>query len=101
MKLLHVVQHTSAEYLGLIEDHLEGRGVRFKYYRPFAGKTPLPHRDTMRDGLILLGGGPWGAAGRQPWNRQMKPAKQYMPVGHSSPLWQSSQQSFTKSPVTS
>lgn len=63
MKLLHVIQHTSAEYLGLIEDHLEGRGLRFKYYRPFAGKAPLPHRDTIGDGLILLGGGPWGAAG--------------------------------------
>lgn len=63
MKLLHVLQHTSAEYLGLIEDHLEGRGLRFKYYRPFAGKTPLPDRDTITDGLILLGGGPWGSAG--------------------------------------
>ncbi len=63
MKQLHVLQHTSAEYLGLIEDHLEGRNVRFKYYRPFAGKEALPHRDKIADGLILLGGGPWGSAG--------------------------------------
>jgi len=60
---LQVVQHTSAEYLGLIEDHLEGRGMRFRYCRPFAGSTPLPGPEALDDGLILLGGGPWGSAG--------------------------------------
>lgn len=60
---IQVVQHDSAEYLGLIEDHLEGRGVRFRYCRPFAGKTPLPKPEALDEGLILLGGGPWGSAG--------------------------------------
>lgn len=63
MTLIHVIQHTSAEYLGLIEDHLEGRGLRFKYYRPFTESKALPHVDAMQGGLILLGGGPWGSAG--------------------------------------
>ena len=63
MKLIHVVQHTSAEYLGLIEDHLEGRGIRFRYHRPFTGKMALPAAAAIDDGLMFLGGGPWGAAG--------------------------------------
>ena len=60
---VQVVQHTSAEFLGLIEDHLEGRSIRFRYCRPFTGKVPLPKADALDDGLILLGGGPWGSAG--------------------------------------
>jgi GMP synthase-like glutamine amidotransferase len=60
---LQVLQHTSAEFLGLIEDHLEGRGVRFHYCRPFTGKVPMPRPETVGKGLILLGGGPWGSAG--------------------------------------
>jgi len=60
---LQVLQHTSAEYLGLMEDHLEGRSIRFQYSRPFAGKGAMPKPEQLDDGLILLGGGPWGSAG--------------------------------------
>ncbi len=63
MKFVSVVQHTSADYLGLLEDHLEGRGIRFKYFRPFTEGTPLPSASALGDALILLGGGPWGTAG--------------------------------------
>ncbi len=63
MKIIQVVQHTSAEYLGLVEDHLEGRGVRFRYSRPFTSEAGLPLAGTTRDGLVMLGGGPWGSAG--------------------------------------
>ena len=60
---VQVVQHTSAEYLGLIEDHLEGRSIRFRYCRPFTGKVSLPKASELDRGLVLLGGGPWGSAG--------------------------------------
>jgi GMP synthase-like glutamine amidotransferase len=63
LKLLTVVQHTSADYLGLMEDHLEARRIRFQYFRPFASGGKLPDRNALGDGLILLGGGPWGSAG--------------------------------------
>lgn len=65
MKLLHVIQHTSAEYLGLLEDHFDGRGIRYRYFRPFTEGTPLPARSATVDGLILLGGGPWGTVGER------------------------------------
>jgi GMP synthase-like glutamine amidotransferase len=63
MKTLAVVQHTSAEYLGLLEDHLEGRRIRFRYSRPFTAGGRLPAPEAIADGLVLLGGGPWGSAG--------------------------------------
>ena len=63
MNLLHVVQHTSADYLGLMEDHLEGRRIRFRYFRPFTEDGTIPGPGEACDGLVLLGGGPWGSAG--------------------------------------
>ena len=65
MNVVAVVQHTSGEYLGLMEDHLEGRRIRFQYFRPFAGGGKLPAADVAADALILLGGGPWGSAGER------------------------------------
>jgi len=62
---LAVIQHTSADYLGLMEDHLEGRRIRFRYYRPFTGGRSLPSADDVSGGLVLLGGGPWGSAGER------------------------------------
>ena len=61
MKHVSVVQHTQSEWLGLIEDHLEGRGIRFGYHRPFAAGGTLPDARVIGDGLMLIGGGPWGA----------------------------------------
>jgi len=63
MNILNVVQHTSADYLGLMEDHLEGRRIRFRYFRPFTEKGTIPTAGDVCDGLVLLGGGPWGSAG--------------------------------------
>ncbi len=65
MKNLSVIQHTSAEYLGLMEDHLEGRQIRFNYARPFTESGKPPDMNALGDGLVLLGGGPWGSAGER------------------------------------
>ncbi len=64
MNVVAVIQHTSGEYLGLMEDHLEGRRIRFQYYRPFAAGS-LPDPALPADALVLLGGGPWGSAGER------------------------------------
>lgn len=60
MRTVCVVQHTEAEYLGLMEDHFEGRNIRFLYARPFASGGTIPADPEGFDGLILLGGGPYG-----------------------------------------
>ena len=61
-RTLAIVQHDSAEYLGLIEDHLEGRQIRFRYHRPFTEGGRLPGARDWAEGLVLLGAGPFGAA---------------------------------------
>ncbi len=63
MKSLVAIQHTSADYLGLVEDHLEGRRIKFTYSRPFTEQGSVPLLKRVGDGLVLLGGGPWGTAG--------------------------------------
>jgi GMP synthase-like glutamine amidotransferase len=65
MKHLDVIQHTSADYLGLMEDHLEGRRIGFRYIRPFTEKGEIPTLRECGEGLVLLGGGPWGTAGER------------------------------------
>ena len=51
MNVVAVIQHTSGEYLGLMEDHLEGRRIRFQYFRPFAaGKLPASAARVGRPG---------------------------------------------------
>lgn len=60
MKNLCVIQHTESEYLGFMEDHMEGRNVRFQYRRPFAAGGSIPSVTGNFDGLVLLGAGPYG-----------------------------------------
>jgi len=85
MPLLSVIQHTSAEYLGLIEDHLEGRGIRFRYFRPFTEAGMLSDLDSVRDGLVLLGGGPWGSAG----SRDVPTLRQEIKLAHAALMFES------------
>ncbi len=63
MSRLLVLQHTEAEYLGQLEEHLESRRIAFQYVRPFLDSAWRLKTFDPFDGLILLGGGPWGSAG--------------------------------------
>jgi GMP synthase-like glutamine amidotransferase len=63
----YVVQNTDSEYLGLIEDHLEGRGIGFTYLRPQRTGGKIPATAHFAAGLVVLGGGPWGAVGPPPF----------------------------------
>lgn len=60
MKTLCVLQHVEADYLGLMEDHFEGRNIRFRYSRPFTPGGTVPFTADEYDGLIMLGIGPLG-----------------------------------------
>ena len=60
MKTLCVLQHVEAEYLGLMEDHFEGRNIRFQYVRPFTPGTIMPVSGEDFAGLVVLGAGPKG-----------------------------------------
>lgn len=60
MKTLCVLQHVEAEYLGLMEDHFEGRNIRFRYYRPFTPGSTIPATAEGFAGLVILGVGPKG-----------------------------------------
>ncbi len=60
MKSLLVLQHSEAEFLGTIEDQFEMRSIGFRYLRPFSGGI-IPPTANGHDGLVILGGGPWGS----------------------------------------
>jgi GMP synthase-like glutamine amidotransferase len=60
MKTVCVLQHVEAEYLGLMEDHFEGRNIRFHYLRPFTPGAIMPPSAEGFAALIILGAGPKG-----------------------------------------
>ena len=60
MRTLCVLQHTEAEFLGLMEDHFESRAIRFIYARPFVAGASVPADASGFAGLILLGAAPYG-----------------------------------------
>ena len=60
MQTIAVLQQTDAEHLGLVEDHLEGRNIRFRYIRPAHDNDWIRKAELPKDGLILLGAAPYG-----------------------------------------
>lgn len=60
MKTVAVLQHTDAEYLGFVEDHLEGRNIGFRYIRPAHDPNWVKKFDLPKAGLIVLGSAPYG-----------------------------------------
>ena len=60
MQTIAVLQNTDAEHLGLIEDHLEGRNIRFRYIRPAHDPNWVKNLELKKDGLIILGAAPYG-----------------------------------------
>ncbi len=60
MRLVTVLQNTDWEYLGYLEDHLEGRNIRFRYVRPVHDLTWQKGIRAPSDGLIVLGAAPYG-----------------------------------------
>jgi GMP synthase-like glutamine amidotransferase len=60
VRTLCVVQHTEAEFLGLLEDQFESRSIRFHYVRPFVPGGAIPRTAEGFDGLVLLGAAPYG-----------------------------------------
>jgi GMP synthase-like glutamine amidotransferase len=65
MKTLCALQHFESDYLGLMEDHFEGRNIRFRYCRPFAAGGAVPATAEDYAGLIILGAGPLGIVSGQ------------------------------------
>ena len=60
MQTIAVLQNSDAEHLGLVEDHLEGRNIRFRYIRPAHDSDWIRKAELPKDGLILLGAAPYG-----------------------------------------
>ncbi len=60
MKTLCILQHTEAEFLGLMEGHFESRAIPFHYARPFTVGGSVPREAGDFAGLVLLGAGPLG-----------------------------------------